>query len=69
MIRSHESESPTNQMSKDKIWKKKITQKDLKKFRVKKKLIRGQIKNFSWKVKLNWKITLTKQKTNQKNEG
>jgi hypothetical protein len=36
---------------------------------VKKKLIRGQIKNFSWMVKLNWKITLTKEKTNQKNEG
>jgi len=35
---------------------------------VKKTLIRG-IQNFSRRVKLNWKITLVKWKTNQKNEG
>jgi uncharacterized protein YdcH (DUF465 family) len=36
--------------------------------RVKKPLIRG-IQNFSRRVKLNWKITLVKGKTNQKNES
>jgi hypothetical protein len=34
-----------------------------------KKLIRGQTKILNWRVKLNWKITLTIGKTNQKNEG
>ena len=37
--------------------------------RVKKIFIRGQIKVFSWIVKLNSKITLTKEKTNKKNKG
>jgi hypothetical protein len=56
-------------MSKDEIRKKKsITQKDLRKIRVKKTLIRG-LQIFNWKVKLNWKITLIKEKINQKNEG
>jgi hypothetical protein len=35
--------------------------------RVEKKLIRG-IKIFNLRVKLNWKITFKKEKTNQKNE-
>jgi len=35
---------------------------------VKKTLIRG-LQIFNWKVKLNWKITLIKEKINQKNEG
>jgi hypothetical protein len=48
--------------------KKSITQKDLRKIRVKKTLIRG-LQIFNWKVKLNWKITLIKEKINQKNEG
>ena len=50
-------------MSKDETRKKKsITQKDLKKLRVKKKaLIRGKIKIFNWRVKLNLKIALTKE--------
>jgi len=39
-----------------------------KTYRVKKTLIRG-IQNFNRRVKLNWKITLMKEKTNQKNEG
>jgi hypothetical protein len=42
--------------------KKSITQKDLKKLRVKKILIRGQIKIFSWRVKLNWEMALPKEK-------
>jgi hypothetical protein len=37
--------------------------------RVKTKLIRGQFFFFNWRVKLNWKIALTKGKKNQKNEG
>jgi hypothetical protein len=49
-------------MSKDETKKKSIIQKDLKKLRLKKKLIRGYIKIFSWMVKLNWKIALTKEK-------
>jgi len=35
----------------------------------KKNLIRGQTKVFNWRIKSNWKITLTKWKTNQKNES
>ena len=34
-----------------------------------KKTIRGQTKIFSWRVKLNWKIGLTEEKTNKKNES
>ena len=37
--------------------------------KINKKLIRGQIKNFNWRVKWNWKIALIKGKTNQKNKG
>ena len=32
-------------------------------------IIRGHTKIFNRKVKLNWKIDLTKEKTNQKNDG
>ena len=34
-----------------------------------KKIIRGKTKIFSWRVKLNWKISLTKEKIIQKNDG
>jgi len=30
---------------------------------------RGQTKIFNWRFKLNWKISLTKGKINQKNKG
>jgi hypothetical protein len=58
-------------MSKDKIRRKKINYiKGSKKIKGERKtLIRGLIKNFSWRVKLNSKITLLKGKTNQKNKG
>ena len=58
-------------MLKDETRKKINHVKGFKKMRVKikKKLIRGQTKNFNWTVKLNWEITLKKEKTNQKNEG
>jgi hypothetical protein len=35
----------------------------------KKPLIWGKIRVFNWRVKLNWKIVVTKEKTNQKNNG
>jgi hypothetical protein len=61
MIRSHETESLTNKMSKDKIIEKNQSYKRIKKIQGEKKnLIRGQTKLFNWRVKLNWKITLTK---------
>jgi hypothetical protein len=37
--------------------------------KIKKIIIKGWTQFFNWKVKLNWKIALTKWKTNQKNEG
>jgi len=37
--------------------------------KINKKLIRGKIKNFNWRVKWNWKIALIKGKKNQKNKG
>jgi hypothetical protein len=37
--------------------------------RVKKKLIRGQTKIFNWTVKLNWEITLTKEKRSKEWES
>jgi hypothetical protein len=56
-------------MSKDETRKKKsITQKDLRKIRVKKTFIRG-LQIFNWKVKLNWKITLIKEKSKSKEWG
>jgi hypothetical protein len=43
--------------------KKLIIQKDIQKNEGEKKaLIRGQIKIFSWRVELNWKIDLTKER-------
>jgi hypothetical protein len=72
MIRSYETKSLTNQMSKDETKKKINHTKGSKIIRVKikkKKWIRGQIKIFNWRVKLNWKIALTKRKKNQKNKG
>ena len=47
--------------------KKSIIQTNLRKWGWKKTLIRG-IQIFNLRVKLNWKITLIKEKTNQKNE-
>jgi len=61
MIRSHETESLTNKMSKDEIIEKNQSYKRIKKIQGEKKnLIRGQTKLFNWRVKFNWKITLTK---------
>jgi len=65
MIRSYETKFLTNQMSKDETKKKINHTKGSKIIRVKikkKKWIRGQIKIFNWRVKLNWKIALTKRK-------
>ena len=39
------------------------------KIKKKKPLIWGKIRVFNWRVKLNWKIVVTKEKTNQKNDG
>jgi hypothetical protein len=46
-----------------------ITQKDLKNMRVKIKNNNNQRanKNFNWRIKLNWKIALTKGKTRESN--
>jgi hypothetical protein len=56
-----------------KLEKKSIIQKDLYKNegenKKKKPLIWGKIRVFNWRVKLNWKIVVTKEKTNQKNDG
>ena len=62
MIRKHESESLTNQILKDETWKKKYnyTKRSLK-IEGEKQLLRVKIKIFNWKVKLNWKLTLTKK--------
>ena len=58
-------------MSKNKIKEKNQLYKRIKKIQGenKKNLIRGQTKVFNWRIKSNWKITLTKWKTNQKNES
>jgi len=78
MENKYKVESPANQMSKDETMKEKNNdikgsfKKIIKRIRVNikiKKLIRGQTKILNWRVKLNWKITLTIGKTNQKNEG
>jgi hypothetical protein len=54
MIRSHEIESLTNEMSKDEIIEKNQSYKRIKKIQGEKKnLIRGQTKLFNWRVKLN----------------
>jgi len=56
-------------MSKDEPGKKiNYTKRSKKNKGEKKALIRGKIKIFNWRVKLNLKIALTKEK-NQKNEG
>jgi len=58
-------------MSKDEVRKKTNHTKGSKKMIVKIKkiiIIRGQTKIFTWRVKLNWKIALLKEKTRVKLE-
>ena len=69
----HEAESLSNQMSKDRNQEKKINHTKRiwknKGENIKNINQRGQTKIFNWRFKLNWKISLTKEKINKKNEG
>jgi G:T-mismatch repair DNA endonuclease (very short patch repair protein) len=59
MIRSYKFEPPANEMSKYKTTKKTNYTKRSKKIEGEKQT---QIKNFSWRVKLNWEMALPKEK-------